>query len=132
MGMERDELLRYWMETAERDCATMQHLYDSGDYAWCLFVGHLVIEKLLKACYVKRHGVQAPKTHGLVRLVELAGLETDADTNKSLDTFTLFNIRARYPDRKRDLHAKATREYAIEQLERLERIREWLLKKLSE
>ena len=47
--MQRDELVQYWMETADRDHVTMQHLYESGDYNWCLFIGHLVIEKLLKA-----------------------------------------------------------------------------------
>ena len=110
----------------------MQHLYESGDYAWCLFVGHLVIEKLLKACYVKRHGVQAPKIHALVRLAKLAELDVDPQTNKSLDTLTLFNLRARYPDRRRDIRAKATREYTAQQIKELERIREWLLKTLSE
>ncbi len=130
--MEKEELIQYWIETAAHDRPTVQHLYDSGDYAWCLFVGHLVIEKLLKACYVKRHGVQAPKIHALVRLAKLAELNVDSETNKSLDTLTLFNIRARYPDRKRDMRAKATREYAAQLLRELERIRKWLLKTLSE
>jgi len=130
--MDKEELIDYWVDTSEHDHRTMRNLYASGDYAWCLFVGHLVIEKLLKACYVKRHGRQAPKTHGLVRLAERAELETDPATKQSLDTFTLFNIRTRYPDRKLAFYAKATREYATEQLEELERIRQWLLKTLSE
>jgi len=107
--MERDELLRYWMETAERDCTTMQHLYDSGDYAWCLFVGHLVIEKLLKACYVKRHGKQAPPTHNLVRLAELASVETGADTKATLARLMQFQIRARYPDIKQEFYKSEPR-----------------------
>ena len=32
----------------------MQHLIKSKDYSWALFLGHLVIEKNLKAIYVKR------------------------------------------------------------------------------
>ena len=49
----------HWMESGERDFKTMNNLYKSKDYSWSLFVGHLVIEKLLKACYIK-HNHQHP------------------------------------------------------------------------
>lgn len=32
----------------------MHNLYKVGEYHWALFVGHLVIEKLLKAIYVEK------------------------------------------------------------------------------
>ena len=51
--MNKLELIKYWEETSDKDYITMQHLYNSGDYHWSLFIGHIVIEKLLKACYVK-------------------------------------------------------------------------------
>jgi len=31
----------------------MIHLFEKGDNTWSLFIGHLVLEKLLKAWYVK-------------------------------------------------------------------------------
>ncbi|MCG8603545.1 HEPN domain-containing protein, partial [bacterium] len=31
----------------------MEHLFEKEDYHWALYIGHLVIEKLLKAYYVK-------------------------------------------------------------------------------
>ncbi len=93
--MGKEELIKYWVETSEHDHGPMEHLYASGDYAWCLFVGHLVIEKLLKACYVKRHGVQAPKIHSLPRLAELAELQADASTKATLVRLTQFNMRVR-------------------------------------
>ena len=51
--MTKDEHIIYWKETAEKDYQTMKHLFQTGDYNWALFIGHLVIEKLLKALYVK-------------------------------------------------------------------------------
>ncbi len=63
--MNKLELIKYWEETSDKDYITMQHLYYSGDYHWSLFVGHIVIEKLLKACYVKFNDdkVQFPMTY---------------------------------------------------------------------
>ncbi|MEW6655024.1 MAG: HEPN domain-containing protein, partial [Bacteroidota bacterium] len=51
--MDKSELIKYWEETSDKDYVTMLHLYNSEDFHWALFIGHIVIEKLLKACYVK-------------------------------------------------------------------------------
>lgn len=59
--MDSEELAKYWMETAEKDYITMRNLYETGDYHWALFMGHLVLEKLLKACYVKMMEEHAPR-----------------------------------------------------------------------
>ena len=52
MHMDKNELIKYWIRTSERDYNTMLNLYESKDYHWSLFIGHLVIEKLLKALYI--------------------------------------------------------------------------------
>ena len=41
--MRKDELVTYWLDTANRDHQTAKHLHDSGDYHWSLFMGHLAI-----------------------------------------------------------------------------------------
>ena len=130
--MDKEELIQYWVETSAHDHPTMLHLYESGDYAWCLFVGHLVIEKLLKACYVKRHGVQAPKIHSLPRLAELAELQVDANTKATLVRLTQFNMRGRYPDTRREFYKRSTKEFTTSQLMAIEEIRKWLLTIVSE
>lgn len=64
--MENAELVAYWLDTAERDHQTMQHLYASKDYHWALFMGHLVVEKLLKALVAARGNdttVRSPTTY---------------------------------------------------------------------
>ncbi len=50
--MTREELIQYWIATSDRDYQTMENLFKSKDYHWALFLGHLVIEKLLKAYYL--------------------------------------------------------------------------------
>ncbi len=48
----KEELIKYWNDTSDDDFETMMAMFDSKRYVWALFVGHLMIEKLLKACYV--------------------------------------------------------------------------------
>lgn len=52
MAIKRQELVEHWIESAEQDRVVMNHLFTGSHYVWCLFVGHLVIEKLLKAYYI--------------------------------------------------------------------------------
>jgi HEPN domain-containing protein len=49
-----DRIVTYWVESAEKDFKTMNDLFQTKNYSWSLFMGHLVIEKLLKALYVKQ------------------------------------------------------------------------------
>jgi HEPN domain-containing protein len=68
--MEKEELQKFWVESSDRDNLTMHHLFENEDYHWSLFMGHLVIEKLLKAYLVKSFGIQPPHIHNLLRLAE--------------------------------------------------------------
>ena len=77
--MTKKEIIRYWTKSAENDLRTMEHLFGSGDFAWSLFIGHLVIEKLIKAYYVKRVDINVPLIHDLLRLSEKANLELTED-----------------------------------------------------
>jgi HEPN domain-containing protein len=45
--MERDDISWYWLESSDDDCQVMQSLLDNGHYTWAIFLGQLVIEKLL-------------------------------------------------------------------------------------
>lgn len=62
----------------------MQAMFDAGEYMWALFVGHLVIEKLLKAYYVKIAGREVPRTHDLYKLAVKAGLDLSESQKDSL------------------------------------------------
>ena len=68
----------------------MQHLFQSKDYHWALFIGHLVLERLLKAIIVKKTNEHAPHSHDLRRLAKLSGLEFIPEYIGWLDTITTF------------------------------------------
>ncbi len=120
----------YWKETAERDHAAMLHLFENKDFQWSLFMGHLVIEKLLKAFYVKMKNAQPPLIHDLLRIAEKAGLELTNKQMDTLDTITTFNLRARYDDYKMLFYKKCTLEYTKKWIKEIEEFTEWIKTKL--
>ena len=57
-----EKVVKHWIETSEEDFQTMLDLFNSKSYSWSLFLGHISIEKLLKAYYVRKHKKHAPFT----------------------------------------------------------------------
>lgn len=62
-NVDIDKIYNHWISTSDKDFITMIHLYNSKDYHWSLFIGHIVVERLLKASVVKRTVDHAPFTH---------------------------------------------------------------------
>jgi HEPN domain-containing protein len=125
-----DRIVQHWRETSEKDYQTMQNLVKSGDYSWALFLGHLVLEKLLKAHYVKNLQKFPLLSHDLLRLATKAGLEVSDEKADWLDEISTFNINARYDNYKQDFYKLCTKEFAGIWLERIENLRQWLIKRL--
>lgn len=98
--IDAETIAAYWIDSSDNDFETMNHLFRSKDYHWSLFVGHLVIEKLLKAYFVKSKNEYPPYIHDLRRLAEAANLPLTEDQKLFFDTVTRFNISARYDDYK--------------------------------
>lgn len=42
-------MVNYWVDSSDEDFETMIAMFDSKRYSWSMFVGHLMMEKLLKA-----------------------------------------------------------------------------------
>lgn len=38
--MNKEELIKYWIDAAGIDYEAMNNLFESKDYAWSLFIGH--------------------------------------------------------------------------------------------
>ncbi|TES92820.1 MAG: HEPN domain-containing protein [Candidatus Cloacimonadota bacterium] len=129
--MTKEELVNYWIETSDRDFLTMKNLFKSGDYHWTLFMGHLVVEKLLKAYYVKTIDINPPFMHNLLRLAEKAKLRLSEEEKDFSLLLTTFNIKARYADYKREFYKKCTKEYTEVNIRKIEELRLWIKKELT-
>ncbi len=64
-NIDKEKVISHWIETSESDYLTMKSLYESKSYSWALFLGHISLEKLLKALFVSKFGIHAPFTHNL-------------------------------------------------------------------
>jgi len=91
-------IINHWIESSENDFKAMIDLYQTKNYNWALFMGHLVIEKLLKALYIKSKNEFPPLIHDLRRICEKANIELDYTQQVLLDSISRFNINARYDD----------------------------------
>lgn len=49
IDIDFEKIISFWIKSSDNDFKTMKNLHKSKDYHWSLFIGHLVIEKLLKA-----------------------------------------------------------------------------------
>lgn len=121
-----EKVKNHWVDTSNDDFETMNQLFKSKSYNWALFVGHISVEKLLKALYVKLYGKHAPAIHNLYRLAELCHIDLTDEISDSLDTITSFNINARYDDYKREFFTLCTREYTELWVDQIRELRKWI------
>ena len=131
--MTREEAVLYWIETSDNDYNTMLHLFETEDYHWSLFIGHLVVEKLLKAVFAKNCDdyQTLPRSHDLLYLAERARVTLSERLKEQLAVITAFNIQARYPDYKGAFYKKCTHEYCAGRHEDIREVRQWLKKILE-
>ena len=120
------KLVDYWTISSDNDYSTMLDLFSTNHYNWSLFLGHLVIEKLLKAYYVQAKAAFPPLIHDLRRIGELAGLEFDEKQTIILDTITRFNINARYDDYKSNFRQLCTKEFTETWITNIKEVRIWI------
>ena len=128
---DKKKLIRYWIESSDNDFKTMIDLFETQNYNWSLFLGHLVIEKLLKAHYIFIKSEFPPLTHDLRRILEKAGVVVESDKKNILDSISRFNINARYDDYKQSFQKLCTLKFTKEWIEKIKETRIWIKQQLS-
>ena len=107
--MDNINLMNYWLNSSDEDYDAMQVMFKNKKNTWTLFLGHLVIEKLLKGLYAKKNkdNPYTIKSHNLLALAEKCNLElTD--------------------EQKENNKQKCTDEYTLKQVKNIEEVRTWL------
>ena len=132
--MNNIDLMNFWMESANEDYDTMLYMKAGKKNTWCLFMGQMVIEKLLKAVYAKNNvsAPYAPKSHDLMYLAQKNNLIVTETQQLYLNEITRFNLNSIYDDYKREFSQKCTDEYTEEQIKKVEEVKQWLENILKE
>ncbi len=123
---DKDKVIQFWIESSDEDFDTMITLYENKRLSWSMFLGHLMIEKLLKALFVKLNNEYPPYIHNLLRLAEKCNIIVDEEQQLFFATVTAFNINARYDDYKMSFQKTCTQEFCAIWIEKLKINRLWI------
>ena len=125
--MNKSDYIIYWKTTAEKDWDAVGHLFEKGDYLHALFFTHLVIEKLLKAHFVRDNKSDfPPRTHNLLLLISQTNLEPTVEQLRLFSQTNQFQIDGRYPDYQLNMYRIATQSYTESLLQEIEELKSWL------
>jgi len=127
MTIDVQKQIAYWRDGAAEDWEVGVGLVEQGKIRHGLFFVHLALEKLLKAHVCKTTKDFAPKTHSLLRLAEVAGLDTAAERVDFLSRFDQYNIAGRYPGTPQSLPTEDEAGKAVGQAHEVFR---WLIARL--
>jgi len=124
--MNQEKIVGYWKVEAEESLKVAHHLFEKMDYSYSLFFGHLAVEKILKALFVKNVTPDVPRSHNLLRLAKAAQIPVSEERELDLVRITAFNLEARYPDYKRAFRKKCTAKFSISEIDKIQEVFSWL------
>ena len=122
--------ISYWLSSAKYDLSVANALFKTKKYPYTLFMGHLALEKLLKALIVKQTKKHAPFSHSLPYLAEKSKLIFPEKILIQLREFMEFHIEGRYPDANKAFYKKSTRAYTAIKLKETKKVFKWIKDKL--
>ena len=129
--MTKEEHIDYWVQTAKRDWRTVQNMYKAKDYVPALFFAHLVLEKLVKAHWIKDNNQNhPPRIHNLISLADkISYLFTD-DELIFMGRMNDFQLEGRYPDYAHGIYKLYKQKETEPILKEVNKLRKCLLKNL--
>ncbi len=129
--MDVNKHIEYWLKSAAYDLEVAETLLQNQKYDWCLFIGHLVVEKILKAFYVRDKKEIPPKIHNLLRLAENTNLTLTEEQLTFLADINDFNIETTYPDLKFSFYQMCTKEFTERYFLKIKETYKWLLSQMK-
>lgn len=129
-GFDISKTVAYWLTGAKYDLGVATAMLKAKKYPYALFMGHLALEKLLKALVVKQTKKHAPFTHSLPYLAEKSGVKLPEHIQIRLREFMEFHFEGRYPDANRAFYRKCTRDFTTMNLKAIKEVFKWVKEKL--
>ena len=106
-----------WLATSEYDLETAEHMLKTGRYIYVVFMCHLSIEQALKAIVQEVTSAAPPRTHNLVRLMDLVKISLELPLDKFVRNLTTASVATRYPEELSKLRAQFPASVAREHFE---------------
>jgi len=126
MEIDVPKHVRHWLDGAEENLEVAEVLCREGHYEWSLFIGHLVLEKDLKAICVKVTKEIPPRVHNLLLLARSGGVSLDKEREEFLSRVNDFQTQVRYPVFQERPRRRYTRPFGEEMLAKIKECHVWL------
>ena len=129
--MTTEEKVKYWIELSNYDLETAVAMFETKRYLYVAFMCHQVIEKIFKAYYSKIKEETPPYTHKLIYLAQHGGffdLLSEEQIGFVLELEPL-NIKARYPDYKKELAKQLTPAKCVEIVNKTKDLQKWMIER---
>ncbi len=124
--MTIEEQINYWFDSANDDIKVADNLLEGGYLTWCLFIGHLILEKSLKGYWVYKLNSTPPNIHDLITIAERTDLALEDDLKRFFFIMNKFQLETRYPAYKAESSKIATKEFAAESMLKIKDTYLWL------
>lgn len=125
--MIKSDYIQYWKIGSEKDWSAVETLFEKGNYVQGVFFGHLVLEKLLKAHWVKDNVEDIPpKTHNLIWVAEKTQIKFNTKELSFLNEMTRYQSLSRYSDYSYDLFRILNKTRSEEIFIETNRLKIWL------
>lgn len=106
------KIVNHWLAASNHDFEVARSLFRTGKYDYCLFLCHLMLEKILKALVANVTKDHPPFTHNLLYLAGKANLKLTRSQIQLLDEINEFNLEIRYPEDLKEFYKKVNKPYA--------------------
>jgi HEPN domain-containing protein len=127
----KDEHIQYWIKSSDLNLETMEYLFKGRKYVDSLFFGHLHLEKICKALWIKNNDDNyPPRIHNLVALLEKSKIIVNDEDLEFLDLLNRYQLEGRYPDYLNLIYKETTAELCEQFMIKINKISQWLKKML--
>jgi len=125
--MTSEEKVKYWVELSDDDFRVAKGLLKLKHFLYVAFMCHQCIEKIFKAAYEHRIKDTPPFVHDLILIAGRAGILDlfDGAQIVFIEQLSPLNIRARYPDYKRELAKELTKSVCENLIIKTQELQKW-------
>lgn len=129
--MTKEEHIQYWIKSSDHNLETMEYLFKGRKYVDALFFGHLSLEKICKALWIRNNEDNyPPRIHNLVGLLEKSQISINDEDLEFLDLLNRYQLEGRYPDYLNLIYKETTTELCEQFIIKIKQIGQWLKKML--
>jgi HEPN domain-containing protein len=123
--------IKYWLDIADYDIKTAVAMLKTGRYLYVLVTCQQAVEKILKALVTIKTKEFPPRTHNLLKLVGIVGLNLTEEDKLFLEKLGYYYLETRYPETVAKISKEINHKIAKEYFEKSNKIIKCLKQKIK-